>query len=341
VEIIDIDGTFGEGGGSIFRLALAFAIISKKGVKITKIRGKRSNPGLRAQHLSAFKILKLITSANTTDAKVGTNYVEFLPTGLKGGQFKCNIGTAGSITLVIQALLPIPLIAKNNFVVEITGGTDVAWSPSWDYLINVTLKLLEMHGYHAETKLVRRGFFPKGGGQVKINFFPVSEFSSIKIDSRGKVKDISGISVSANLPSHIVKRQAISAETVLKEHGLPATIHCVNTKAYCPGSSITLWASTENSIIGSCALGKRGKPAEQVGKEAANQLIKELDTDAGVDRYLGDQLIPFMALKPGSFITVPEITKHTSTNIWLAEKFFDVKFSIEECDRYFIIKTKE
>ena len=52
-----IDGSQGEGGGSILRLATALALINHEQIKIVNIRKKRANPGLRSQHLFALKAL--------------------------------------------------------------------------------------------------------------------------------------------------------------------------------------------------------------------------------------------------------------------------------------------
>ncbi len=336
-EIIEIDGSLGEGGGQALRTSTALSALVNEPVKIFNIRAKRSEPGLKAQHATAINALARITQANVSGVKVGSSTITFHPDRPQGGSFKFDIGTAGSISLVLQTLMPCAAFAQSPTEIEIRGGTDVAWSPPLDYITKVVLPLLMKMGYRSEIVLVRRGHYPRGGGLVRAVIEPIKKLLPLNLTERGEILSIKGISHAVRLPQHVAQRQADSAENKLKRAGFKDVEikleWCEKEKDphLAPGSGVVLWAETESgSIIGGDALGERGKPAEKVGEEAAEKLLKEIEREAPIDSHLGDMLIPYLAVADGkSKIKVTELTLHLLSNITVTEKILNVKFEVE------------
>ncbi len=331
VKYIEIDGSMGEGGGQILRYSLALSAVLLKPVHIYKIRAKRSKPGLRPQHLTGVKALAEITNAVVKGASVGSSEIWFEPRTRKGGYYRFNIGTAGSVTLVIQAILPALLYADNDSIVEIIGGTDVNWSPPIDYMRFVFLRNLESVGVRASIEVKKRGHYPRGGGHVILRVEKLDgALSSINIVERGEIKGIEGRSHCVKLPSHVAIRQARAASKKIEEVlGIKPRIELEYYEPgrdphLGPGSGIVLWAYTSHSIIGADALGARGKPAEKVGVEAADKLIDELMKEKAFDRHMGDMLIPYISLAKGSSrIGITYMTLHTLTAIEVTKKFLE------------------
>ncbi|AIU69691.1 ribosomal subunit interface protein [Thermococcus eurythermalis] len=325
--MIVIDGSYGEGGGQILRTSVALSVITGKPVKIIKIRANRPNPGLRPQHLHGILALKELSNAKVKGAEVGSTALEFIPGKAEPKHVRVPVKTAGSITLALQALLPAMAFTGGSF--EITGGTDVPWSPPVDYLKNVTLFALEKMGLKVELELKRRGHYPKGGGLVTGRVEPWEERKPLVALEWGRIERFGGISHATNLPAHVAERQAKAAKERLEDlYSAPAEIETEVSRSLGPGSGIVVWAETDSLRLGGDALGKRGKPAEAVGREAADELIEALTLRKAADKFLGDQLIPFLAFAGGE-IGVTEITNHLVTNVWVVEQFLGKTFEVE------------
>ncbi|MDO9098365.1 MAG: RNA 3'-terminal phosphate cyclase, partial [Candidatus Methanoperedens sp.] len=248
----------------------------------------------------------------------------FKPGRIKGGAYEIDIGTAGSISLFLQCLMPAALHAPETLRIKITGGTDVLWSPSIDSLRFVTLGALSQMGYDCKLTLIRRGYYPRGGGCVEAIINP-SNLKKTSFD-KNPCPLVEGCSHSSGLPAHVAQRQAASAEKLLRQEGYESRISLEVNEYPSTGSGITLWCGA----VGGSALGRPGLKAEKVGELAAEAILSELKSGAGVDAYLADQLIPYLALAEGGSFTTRVITPHTKTNIWVTEQFLDVKFKIEE-----------
>ncbi|WP_297490632.1 RNA 3'-terminal phosphate cyclase [Thermococcus sp.] len=327
MEWVEIDGSYGEGGGQIVRTAVALSVITGKAVRITKIRAGRPNQGLRPQHLHAVLALKELSGARVKGAEVGSAELEFIPGEARARQIRVPIKTAGSITLVLQALLPAMAFTGGSF--EITGGTDVPWSPPVDYLRHVTLFALAKMGLNGEIEVKRRGHYPRGGGLVVGSVEPWEKKKPLVALKWAKIERFAGVSHATNLPAHVAERQARAAEERLRRaYSAPVRIEREVSPSLSPGSGIVVWAETDGLRLGGDALGKRGKPAEKVGREAADKLITSLESRAAVDRFLGDQLIPFLAFAGGE-VGVAEITNHLITNVWVVERFLGKTFEVE------------
>ncbi len=328
--MIEIDGSFGEGGGQILRSALALSALTGTPVRIYNIRKKRPRPGLQPQHLAVVRALESITNASVSGAFLDSMEVTFRPREIKGGVYSVNIGTAGSVSLLIQALLPVLLFAPEPARVKIVGGTDVEKAPTIDYMIHVLLPFLARMGASARIRLIRRGYFPRGGGVVILETHPVDVLKPVRM-LEFTPGDIYGISHCGGLPRHVAERQAEAARKRLEQAGYEAEIEIEvwqRSEVLSPGSGITLWVN--GMAIGASALGRKGVVAEVVGKSAANYLLRELNARTPLDRHMGDQVIPYMALAAGrSAVRVSEITLHTITNMHVAELFLKTKFDVQ------------
>jgi len=342
--LIRIDGSYGEGGGQIIRTAVALSAVTGTEVTISNIRINRPKPGLKAQHMTAIRTAADMTGARLSGLKPGSTELTFSPGDISGGHYNMDIGTAGSITLLLQCLMPVASAAQEPVSLEITGGTDVAWSPPVDYMSHVLLPVLLAMGLECSIELYRRGYYPRGGGRVTAIIHPSALQAVVldKEDERDTKKEetekekevgkeiepctVAGISHSSNLPPHVARRQADTAATALEKAGYSSSIDTRLASVPSTGSGITLWCGH----AGGSALGKRGLPAEKVGKAAAREIITELDSGATVDVHLADQLIPYMGLAGGGSFTVREVSGHTRTNIWVVEQFLGVEFRIEE-----------
>jgi RNA 3'-terminal phosphate cyclase (ATP) len=323
--MMEIDGSYGEGGGQIVRTAVALAAVTGNSIRITGIRQGRPKPGLAPQHARAILALAEICSAKVSGIEPGSSEITFEPGRIRGGDYRVDIGTAGSITLLVQCLLPAMMKADGPIALTVTGGTDVRWSPTIDYFKEVFLPALSEFGAQVRLDCRRRGYYPRGGGSVALRVTPENlKPAHLKLQ---KTEIVNGVSHCSNLPEHVARRQADSATRALKGAGYDAKVTLEVLKETSVGSGITLWSGHK----GSSALGERGIRAEDVGKAAADEMIAELSSTATVDVHLADQLIPYLALVGGSYM-VRQISKHASTNIWTAKQFLTTDIDIDVRD---------
>ncbi len=325
--MIEIDGSHGEGGGALLRISTALSDLTTNPVHITNIRANRSKKGLMPQHLNAVKAVADLSNAHVEGLEIGSQELFFYPEKIKGGSYNIDVKTAGSVTLVLQAFMVPAVFAGTPVNIKIQGGTDVRWSPPVDYLQNVTMYVLKSMGYDAELNVIRRGHYPRGGGIVEVKIKPVKKLNSINIQELDVAK-IRGISHSVKLPEHVAVRQAESAEKILKASGFDVEIEIENhNNALGPGSGIVLWTEG-SSRVGGSSIGERGVRAEQVGKKAAEELLYHIGRGAAVDKYIGDQIIPYMAVAGNCKVKTAELTLHTVTNMFVAEKIVGKKFEV-------------
>ena len=364
--MIRINGAYLEGGGQIVRTALALSTITQKPFEVYDIRKGRKDSGLKNQHLYCVKSLQELCNANVEGAELGSFYIKYYPKRLVAKNLNIDIETAGSITLLLQALLLPSMFVSKPITITIAGGTDTKWSMPFDYFNNVLLPQLQRFA-KIEAKLLKRGYYPKGNGRVEIKINPMlklNEFSSfdefqnhlkqninkINIVEQHFLIQIKGIShASMDLQNaKVAERQAESAENVLKQkYNAPISITTQYQDTLSTGSGITLWAifsknrediDENNPIrVGADSLGEQGKRADIVGEESAKNLIKEIESKAPVDSHLADQILPFMALIGNSKIKVSEITNHCRTNIYTIHQFMGEIFKVDENER--IIST--
>ena len=330
--MIDVDGSYGEGGGQILRNAIALGVLLNEDINITNIRANRPNPGIKPQHYTAIKIIEKICNAETDGLKIGSSNLYFSPSDINEGFFKFDIGTAGSIVLVFQACLLSFLNSKKNIKIKLKGGTDVKWSPSWDYFERVFLTLIKKMGLYFETKLIHRGYYPKGGGEAILSIKPCKKLKPLNIREIQYFNEIFGIINISNLPEHIATRMKDYSINKAKENGLKSFIEISSSNSLSPGVGITIWSHSRDSIMGKTKLGEKGISAEVIGKNIVNLLCDEIKSGATIDTNLIDQILPYMILANDdepSFCSVSNLSGHTETNIWLINKFINKNNNIK------------
>ncbi len=331
-----IDGSFGEGGGQILRTSLTLSAITGRPFEIFNIRAGRKNPGLRPQHLQAVNAIKQVSCASVTGAKVGSEHITFTPGSITPGEYRFEIGTAGSVSLVLQTIF-LPLALSNTHGersrVHILGGTHVPWSPCFHYLKLQWLTYIKRLGLDAELEMPRAGFYPRGGGGIVVEIPPAGGIKPLSLEKRGLLKNISGISAVGNLPEHILQRQREQAERRLAGEGItcPTDIKEEKMPATGRGTMLLLLGEFEHSQCCYYGLGAIGKRAEAVADEAVDGLLGFLKTDGVIDEHLADQLVLPLALskEPSHFVT-PKVTQHLLTNIEVIEKFLPVKIEVDD-----------
>lgn len=338
-RLIEVDGSYGEGGGQLLRYSVALATLLGKSVRIYNIRAKRDNPGLRPQHLAAVKTIADVAGARVRGLSIGSTELYVEPGGRpKSGSLEADIGTAGSISLLLQASLPVLAASSSGVRLVVKGGTDTKWAPPIDYFKHVLLPLLREFGLKADLKLLRRGYYPQGGGVVEVRVEPSYPLKPASFEEAGELKEIGGISYASNLPRHVAERQAQSALETLKKGGYGGCLGEIEIDTETPavgvGSGIVLWAKFEKGIVGGDALGEKGKRAEVVGREAAEKLLSSLRCEAPVDSHALDNLVIYAALAEGvSKAASCELTSHAETAIWLCSLLSGAEFKVEKAGK--------
>lgn len=328
INMIEVDGAYGEGGGAVLRITAALSALSSKPVHIKNIRLGRPKPGLMPQHLNAVRAVSKLTDATVNGLEIGSSEINFCPRTLKAGNYGIDIKTAGSITLILQAFMIPAAFADGPVKISIMGGTDVRWSPSVDYLENITLPILRSMGYLARSKLIRRGHYPAGGGIYELEITPIKKFKPIN-KYELEFEGINGISHAVKLPEHVAIRQAKAAEKILLDAGYPSEIDIQHSEdTLSPGSGIVLWTNGKIPVSGS-SIGEPGKRAEKVGSEAAKEILYHISKKAAFDRYMADQILPYIAIAGNSSIKVAELTNHALTNIYVINKFISRNFKVQ------------
>ncbi|KAL1487979.1 hypothetical protein ABEB36_015359 [Hypothenemus hampei] len=335
-ELLNIDGSLFEGGGQILRIALPLSCLKRIPIRIFNIRAGRSKPGLMEQHLKGAELIRDMSNGKLAGAHIGSTEITFHPSEIKGGSFRAFVKTAGSISLLLQAALPCAIFAKETVTLTLHGGTNTEMAPQIDYMTEVFRPILEKFAVTFHFELNRRGYFPKGGGEVVVTVDPINKLNGIYLNKFGTVTSICGWSfVAGTLPEHLSHKMALSA----KKH-LVSVCKNINIVSYkenrhvAPENAlgIILVAHTDSGcIIGADAIGKKSENVEKTGERAAEALKISLEQRACVDEHSQDQIIIFMALASGpSSVQVGEITLHTKTAIYVVEIIVkDVKFRIE------------
>ncbi len=328
--MIEIDASFGEGGGQVLRSALALSVITRTPMRLTNVRARRPQPGLKPQHLKAVEAAAQISAARVEGATPGSQTLVFEPTDLKGGHYAFDIGTAGSVSLLLQTLwLPLSFAAGPSRL-RLAGGTHVPWSPCVHYLQWQWLPYLAEIGYHVECSLERAGFYPRGGGLLQADIVPSRHLTPLQLAERGRLLRIRGLSAVGRLDRSIAERQRSQAVERLRELGVPLEIEVTEVPAVAPGTFIVLQAEFEGGRCCAFALGARHKRAEKVADEAVEELRADIAAGGAIDAWLADQLLLPLAFVPEqSVLSVCHISQHLRTNADLLGYFLPVKVEIE------------
>lgn len=328
--MIDIDGSMMEGGGQLLRMATSYSAILGESIRVYNIRAKRGDPGLKPQHLTTLLAAAKISGAETSGASIGSLEIVFKPRGIKGGEYSFDIGTAGSISLLLQCLNPILLFGDKSSRVSVRGGTAVNWSPPIPFLENVIYKALDSMGAQSRVNVERHGFYPKGGGLITQYTKPVGALCPLEL-GEPSLKRIRGVSLCGALPEHVALRQASSAKKKLNILRVKTIIKSIIAEPVpiSPGSFVCLWAEGDNVFLGADSLGARGKPSETVGEETALKMINEVRSGTHLDRHTADHMILPASLAEGSSVfRTSLITLHTLTAIEIAKVFTEAEFKV-------------
>jgi RNA 3'-terminal phosphate cyclase (ATP) len=332
--VLVLDASYGEGGGQILRAALSLSVVLRRPLTLTRIRARRRKPGLQPQHLVVVRALAALSDAEVRGDALDSTEVSFAPRTLRGGDHRFDIGavkgSAGSVSLLFQAVLPPLVFADQASRLRLAGGTHVPWSPPVHYLASVFLPALREIGPRVELTLERLGWYPRGGGEVTATIRPDRSYGGVRWVEPPARPAVTGVSVVSRLPAAIAERQRRRALERLAARGLEAEIEIVvDTRALDPGTCLLLAVPGRGVHGGSSALGKRGRPAEAVADEAVDGLFAYLDGGGAVDDHLADQLVPILALAgtPSAF-TCPGLTDHLRSVAWVVEQILPARVGL-------------
>jgi RNA 3'-terminal phosphate cyclase (ATP) len=327
--MIVIDGSQGEGGGQVLRTSLALSLVTGKAFRIENIRAKRKTPGLLRQHLTAVNAATRIGDAAVEGAQVGSLTLTFIPRALRGGEYEFAIGTAGSTMLVLQTILLPLAIADVPSVVEVEGGTHNPSAPPFDFIDRAFLPLLRRMGANVEIELLRPGFYPAGGGKIRVRIEPSQKLTRLELEERGAITTRCARAVVANLPWTIAEREV---KVAAEELGWPEDClqaHTLTGSAG-PGNAISIIVGFENVTDVFTAFGERGVRAEDVAHQAVKEARRYINSDAAIGEHLADQLLLPLAMGGGGSFTTTPLSSHSVTNIETIRRFVDREIAVTD-----------
>ncbi len=346
--MIHIDGSQGEGGGQVLRTSLALSACIRTPLRIDAIRAGRKKPGLMAQHLAATLAVRGICDARCSGAELGSQTLEFHPGSLRPGRFRREVGSAGATALVAQAALPPLVQADGPSELAVVGGTHVAWSPPFEYLSEVYLPTLRLMGWHAKAELVTHGFYPRGGGKIRLRTWgadPAGEAPASLIferPPRNRLR-IHLHAVVCDLPRTIAERMIKTSATCLRAKKWRVRETISEVSAPHQGTYLFIRVSNRDEppagggayvAGGFTGLGKIRKPAEQVAEEAAGEALAFLGCGAAIDERLADQILVPAAISGLEVrFRTSRLTTHLRTQAAIIEQFGIARVEMEEGDQ--------
>ena len=325
-----IDGSLGEGGGQILRTSISLAAILGKTVEIQNIRSKRKNPGLNFQHLHSVKTISKLCNGEVLNAYLGSQSIKFKPNKLIERDLEVDIGTAGSITLFLQAIIPTVALSNIDLKITIKGGTDVKWSPTINYLQEVYRPIYRILGIEFDVKLIRRGYYPKGNGKVEVIIKKSSKIRSIKLTNRN-IREVNLFISSYN--ENIINKIKKTIITKLIENNVAVdNTETEITTSMSPGCTMLLYSvNNNNTFIGSDNVNNKNINEYEIGTKCAETFLREVKSYSSIDKNLADMIILPLSLadNKSEFIT-SNITEHLRTNLEINKLFTSCKYNIQE-----------
>ena len=321
MDFLKINGGHGEGGGQIVRSAIMLSCITGKPVHLENIRKNRKKKGLKPQHLTAIRILQKISNSKISGAKIGSSELKFTPGKIEEAELVEDIGTAGSISLILQMIIPILAISNKKLKLTLRGGTDVKWSPSIEYTKYILQEAYRRMGINFTININKYGFYPKGGGEVILQIFPskIKPLSLLKRQS----KDVKLICTISNLPINKIEKEIFRIKDQLSDNNFTVDIKIIKTKAVDAGASILIYTNDENSIIGTDTL------FDQKEEKFPIDLDIFIKNTLGVDNNLADMLVaPASLVKGKTVFRVPKITRHLESNLFVTSKVTGCRYGI-------------
>lgn len=337
---LSLDGSIGEGGGQVLRTALSLSLCLQRPFHIDNIRIGRKRPGLQPQHLAAVRAAAAISDAVVEGDALGSTALSFAPGPVRAGVYHFDIGTAGSTGLLLQTLLPALMLGEDDSTLTLDGGTHNPLAPTFEYLNQAYLPMINRMGPQIQAELVRPGFYPEGGGRIRVHIRPAVHLWPLQIPRRGKVLTLDGQALVANLPLEIAERELAVLQSGLAVHAGGLQAHRVED---CISTGNAVWVSVYSEHITEVfsALGEKGVPAETVAQRLVDQVRTYLDEDVPVGPWLADQLLLPMALAgQGSFRSL-EPSTHTITQIEVIAAFTGRRFQVRSVDKGHVLISLE
>ncbi len=324
---LKINGGHGEGGGQIIRSAIALSCITKQPIHLENIRKNRKISGLKPQHLTAIKILQKVANAKVIGAEIGSTEIKFIPSNIENLDLVEDVGTAGSIPLILQVLIPVVALSKKQLNLKIKGGTDILWSPTIDYTRHVLHEAYLRMGINFSLELIKRGYYPKGGGEIKLQVNP-SIVKSI-LFSKQKTKEVKLICSFSKFENNEIKNKVNQIVKKLTEADYSVNVEIKSEEALDSGASLLIYSVDNDSIIGIDAL-YNNKTDE------FDLCIDDFIKNYSIDDNLADMLVVPASLASGkTILPVKEITKHLETNLFVTSKITGCKYGIEKTNNGF------
>lgn len=326
--MLRIDGSKGEGGGQILRTSLTLAMITGKSVTIENVRAGRAKPGLLRQHLTALRAAQAAANADVTGDELGSRTVTFAPRALRGAEHRFDVGSAGSAMLVVQTLLPALLFAREPSTLEVAGGTHNPLSPPYPFFEAAYLPLLRRMGANVTSELLAAGFYPAGGGRVRLAIEPCARLGELVLLERGAVRARRVRALVARLPAHVAQREIATLTELLGWDGVDARPEAVASDG--PGNVLLATIEAEHVTEVFSGFGERGVRAEDVAAGVAREVRAWLDADVPVGEHLADQLVLPMALGAGGAFRTVAPSEHLRTHAALLEQFLERTITLRD-----------
>ena len=320
MDFLQINGAHGEGGGQIIRSAITLSSITKQPIHIVNIRKNRKVPGLKAQHLTAIKILKKISNSKVFGDEIGSTELKFIPGEIKNSKLSENVGTAGSISLILQVLIPIVAISQKKLDLSIKGGTDVQWSPTMFYTQHVLREAYSRMGINFSVDLKKRGYYPKGNGEINLEINP-SNVKAISLSKR-KTNQAKILSTFSKISNEKIEREIKRIKEKLVNENFVVDIEIRKEEALDSGASLLIYIIDENSITGIDSLFDKKTQSFDIDLDGFLE-------DLAVDENLADMIVvPASLAKGKTTFQVKKITKHLETNLFVTSKISGCKYGI-------------
>lgn len=321
MKFLKINGAFGEGGGQIIRSAITLSCITKQPIHIENIRKNRKVPGLKPQHLTAIKILKKISDSEVIGDEIGSTELKFIPGQIKSSKLFENVGTAGSISLILQVLIPIVAISQKKLNLTIRGGTDVQWSPTMDYTQHVLKEAYSRMGIKFSFELKKRGYYPKGNGEIDLELFP-SDVKAISLSKR-KTNQAKIVCTFSKISIEKIESEVKRIKEKLTNENFVVEVKIKEQDALDSGASLLVYSIDENSVIGIDALFDKNVQSFDI------DLDEFVENQLAVDENLADMLVVPASLAEGkTTFQVRKITKHLETNLFVTSKITGCKYGV-------------
>lgn len=341
--MVEIDGSQKSGSGTFVRDAIPYAVLLGQGVRLVNIRARRDRPGLRPQHLGVVQACAQWSRARIRGAAKGSSEIEFVPQQRpEGGELRWDIGTSGSATLFVLAMIPLFLYARQPTRLHITGGLFQDHAPTPFHLVHCLFRQLSRMGAQVQLHIQRPGYVPSGGGELILEIQPLRlPLQPIRLSDQGKFQTIHGIALASHLQERRVShRMAEEAIRILRAKNMNCHITTLYDEprrpafgkpALQPGAALCLWAESDTgAVLGADMAGAPRRASEWIGRNTARHLLQDIQQGATTDRYLADQLIPFAALAEGeSVYRIPEWTEHVESRLWLAETLLGARWDYD------------